>query len=77
MNVLVLGAVLEDAMLNSRSSLDRQGRGTKCPSTAGTASCPDALSVGAVQVVGAVRLHRQGCEGTVPSQQLCLGYEAN
>lgn len=77
MNVLVLGAVLEDAMLNSRSSLGGQGRSTKCPAAAGTASSPDTLSVGAVQVVGTVHLHRRGCEGTVPSQQLCLGYVAN
>lgn len=77
MNVLVLGAVLEDAMLNLHSSLDGQGRGTKRPAAAGMAGSPDTLSVGAVQVVGAVRLHRRGCEGTVPSQQLCLGYVAN
>lgn len=62
-----------DGTPNPHSSFGGLGSSTKPPAAAGTVSAPDALTTG---VAGAIRLHRRGCEGTVPSRQLCLGYVA-
>lgn len=77
MNVLVREAWLEDAVPNPHSSFCGHRIGTECPAVAGTASAPNLLSARAAQGVGALRLHRQGREGSVRSWQLCLWCVAN
>lgn len=64
-------------MLNPHSLFGGPGSGARQPAAAGTGRVPSAFSAGAVWVVGAARPHQRGCEGTVPSQQLCLGYVTN